>query len=176
MTHGPAMTAPARSHTQRAGAGVATVEHGVHSLERMIQIVYCSEASEDFSPQQLVALLEKSRANNRVRGLSGMLLYRAGRFLQVLEGDATHVRALVARIGKDARHHGIVLLSETQIESREFPDWSMGFADLSAVATDGLPGFTHFLESNLSATSFARQIPAAKRLLLAFKDQAAQAA
>lgn len=142
----------------------------------MIQIVYCSEAAEHFSPQQLVALLEKSRANNQGRGLTGMLLYRGGNFLQVLEGDSAVVRALVDRIGQDPRHHRISVLSETQSEVRDFPDWSMGFADLSSLPADGLPGFTHFLESDLSASSFARQLPQAKRLLLAFKNQVAKAA
>ena len=142
----------------------------------MIQIVYCSDAMTEFSPQQLVALLERSRVNNQARGITGMLLYRGGRFLQVLEGEAANVHPLVDRIGRDPRHHRVVLSSETEIDVRDFADWSMGFADLSSRPPDALPGFSHFLESSLSASSFAKHLPQAKRLLLAFKDQVARAA
>jgi hypothetical protein len=53
----------------------------------MIQISYLSQASAPMSADQLIALLMQCRTNNAERGLTGMLLYGNGTFLQVLEGE-----------------------------------------------------------------------------------------
>ncbi len=40
----------------------------------MRRIIYCSQATQDVSADELVELLRISRANNEAAGLSGMLL------------------------------------------------------------------------------------------------------
>lgn len=50
------------------------------------RIIYCSQATYDFSSDELVELLEVSRRNNESAGLSGMLLYSSQSFLQVRRG------------------------------------------------------------------------------------------
>ncbi|MBA3273301.1 MAG: BLUF domain-containing protein [Chthoniobacterales bacterium] len=69
-------------------------------------LVYASIANEDFSPEQLIDLLATSRRNNDASGITGMLLYKDRRFLQVLEGSEAAVRATYARIKRDPRHRG----------------------------------------------------------------------
>ena len=109
----------------------------------MRRIIYCSQATHDMSPGELVALLELSRANNGPAGLSGMLLFSSQSFLQVLEGDAAAVTARYARILADDRHTNLRLLMDDEVPAALFPDWSMGFehADDDELA-DSLPGFT----------------------------------
>lgn len=97
----------------------------------MLSLVYVSAATRPFSQLELDALLEKSRRNNRQDGISGMLLYRDGDFLQVLEGPEAAVRATYARIGRDRRHGGVILLDESHVEQRAFRDWAMGFRRVS---------------------------------------------
>ena len=60
----------------------------------MHQVVYASAAVEAFSEVQLVQLLARARTNNERLGVTGLLLYDEGSFLQVLEGDAKVIELL----------------------------------------------------------------------------------
>jgi Sensors of blue-light using FAD len=60
----------------------------------MFSVVYLSEASVPFSEKDLRELLTKSRENNSELGLTGMLLFKSGNFLQVLEGKKEKVGSL----------------------------------------------------------------------------------
>ena len=62
----------------------------------LLSVVYSSTAVVPFSDHDLFELLEHSRENNARDGLTGMLLYRDERFLQVLEGPEEAVRRLRA--------------------------------------------------------------------------------
>ena len=53
----------------------------------MKRMIYCSQAEIDFSPEELVELLELARLRNAEAGLTGMLLYCSQSFLQMLEGE-----------------------------------------------------------------------------------------
>lgn len=119
----------------------------------MLSLCYLSSATVPFTPAELDALLEKSRSNNLRDGLSGVLLYRDGDFLQVLEGPADAVRATYQRIGCDPRHSRIMMIDESDIETRSFADWSMGFRRL---ARDERPaGFIDFFDRRFDPASVA---------------------
>jgi FAD-dependent sensor of blue light len=134
------------------------------------QLVYVSSGVRAFSDQELVQLLEKSRLNNYSLGITGMLLYKDGDFMQALEGSEDKVRRLSATIAKDSRHKDIVTLMEGTSAVREFPDWSMGFQDLCAINLRELPGYTTFLDTPLRAHSFAQNPARCRSLLLHFKN------
>lgn len=93
----------------------------------MKRIIYCSQATHDMAPDELVELLELARRNNGELGLSGMLLYTSQSFLQMLEGDEGSLQVVYARIATDDRHTNLRLLLNTEVPSRMFPDWTMGF-------------------------------------------------
>lgn len=97
----------------------------------MYQLVYVSSACADISEDDLQDILCRARKTNRVLGISGMLVYLDGCFLQVLEGRRECVRDLYARIETDRRHCGAKVLIETDIAKPAFPDWSMGFRKAS---------------------------------------------
>jgi hypothetical protein len=118
----------------------------------MIQLVYISSARTLFSKEDLTGLLAKSRANNEAHAITGLLLYKGGNFMQVLEGDEEAVRMLYERIGGDPRHTGVMVLLRNPIEQRQFSDWSMGFRDLNDPALRTLPGYSEFLNVPLDAT------------------------
>ena len=128
----------------------------------MFQLVYISSASQPFSEDDLVALLTQARQNNTAHGLTGMLLYKDGNFMQALEGDEREVRALEARIAVDRRHQGMVTLTTGHSPQRQFSDWTMGFYDLIAPAGDLPPGYTEFLDTPLQETAF---LPAPRRCI-----------
>jgi hypothetical protein len=106
----------------------------------MLQLVYVSVARMPFTEASLRDLLAKARANNTTLGVSGMLLHQTGSFMQVLEGDKATIEPLYAKIGKDPRHERVVLLKRSDIDQRNFADWSMGFVDVRGTAKS-LPGF-----------------------------------
>lgn len=109
----------------------------------MKRIIYCSQATDDVSPDELVALLELARRANEQAGLSGMLLYCSQSFLQVLEGDAEALEATYAKIHADGRHQNLRLLMDANITTRLFPDWTMGFEHVDDEDLAGeLEGFT----------------------------------
>jgi len=107
------------------------------------RIIYCSQATYDLAPDELVGLLEVSRSNNEAVGLSGMLLYSSQSFLQVLEGDPAALATTYARIGADDRHLNLRLLLEAEVAAPLFPDWTMGFEHIDDEdLADELDGFT----------------------------------
>jgi Sensors of blue-light using FAD len=107
------------------------------------RIIYCSQATVDFSPDELVALLELARQKNAKSGLTGMLLYCSQSFLQVLEGDSWALESAYERITVDGRHTKLRLLMNAEVPAPLFPDWTMGFehVDDEELAED-LDGFT----------------------------------
>ena len=122
-------------------------------MDAIYHLVYGSHAVAPFTKEQLVALLEKSQRSNQARGISGLLLYRDGVFLQVLEGPEALVKEVYGKIRSDPRHQGIEILMEGYSPRRQFPDWSMAFRDLE----DPL------LLRNLGYSEFMNQPPGANR-------------
>jgi hypothetical protein len=107
----------------------------------MLQIVYTSTASHEFSAADIERLLAGARARNKAIGVTGMLLFHDGTFLQALEGEQRAVNEVFASIQSDARHRHIAVLHRGPgYEQRVFGDWPLGFADFGGAA-DLLRGF-----------------------------------
>ena len=88
----------------------------------MFSIVYVSSAVQPFSQSELIALLESCRKNNAAAGVTGMLLYKEGSFMQVLEGEQTNVQQVFAKIARDPRHAGVSVLLKQNLAARDFDD------------------------------------------------------
>jgi len=132
-------------------------------------LVYVSSTITPFSTSELVALLKKAHANNTALGVTGMLLYKDGNVMQVLEGEHDVVRDLYARISHDPRHRGLLTLLQGPLAQRQFPDWSMGFRDLSAADATSIPGYSEFLNTPLTAVEFSSDPTRCQKLLTTFK-------
>ncbi len=91
------------------------------------QLVYLSRSRQTMSDNELDDILASSRINNANRGVTGMLLYAANTFLQVLEGPKVRVDALFDELYLDDRHSGARVLYSGEVEERSFDNWSMGF-------------------------------------------------
>lgn len=132
------------------------------------QLCYASSAQRGLSRADLLALLNEARQFNAAHGITGLLLFQDGHFLQVLEGDPEPVRALFKRIAKDERHKDVALIFEELVSQREYPDWSMGFQ-----ALDGseLMEFPQEDGEELDLRSVARTMSRAKALLIYVRQQ-----
>ncbi|KDP91047.1 MULTISPECIES: BLUF domain-containing protein [Clavibacter] len=107
----------------------------------MLCIVYSSTAERSFDDVDLAQLLAQSRATNAAHGLTGLLVHRQGRFLQLIEGEDADVRERMDAILADDRHGRISTLMEERITERQFPDWTMGMAKYDARVAERIPGY-----------------------------------
>jgi Sensors of blue-light using FAD len=135
----------------------------------MFSLVYISSAVIPFSPAELNSLLAVSHQNNAPLGITGMLLYKDGNVMQVLEGAEGPVRNLYRKIGRDTRHRGLLTLLEENIDQRQFPEWSMGFRDLGALDVPVPPGYNEFLNTPLTGREFSMDPTRCQKLLTTFK-------
>jgi hypothetical protein len=110
-------------------------------------LIYASVATQDVDASQLLELLAAARARNAGIDVTGMLLYQAKSFFQVLEGSELVISRLYARIGEDSRHKAPVVVINEPISKRAFGDWSMGFAHVSDDELAGIDGLNDFFSS-----------------------------
>jgi hypothetical protein len=96
----------------------------------LVRLLYASRAA-DTSPAAVEAILAQSRSHNPACGITGILCYGAGTFLQAIEGGRTAVSELYGHIQRDARHKDVVLLHYEEISERRFGGWTMGQVNLS---------------------------------------------
>ena len=108
----------------------------------MFHLVYTSMAVNALSGTELLAQLPLYREKNLRLGITGLLLYKQGEFMQALEGDEATVRSLFATIERDPRHERVHLLTTVAVPKRQFPHWSMGFKNLDEIDINTVPGYT----------------------------------
>ena len=100
------------------------------------RLIYKSVLCPDLlAPEDLPGMVEKAAVNNDKAGITGVLVFSGGRFLQVLEGPVKFVNQLYGRIVSDERHRDVELISYELVPSTYFPDWSMKLLRLD----DSLP-------------------------------------
>ena len=135
----------------------------------MFFLTYASSATEPFSKEDLALLLAQCRENNSALGITGMLLYKDGNFMQVLEGEESVVRSLYAKIEGDPRHKGTIVFQQGHTQERQFPSWSMGFRALDSLEGRDTPGYNEFLNTPLTGREFSENPTRSQKLLLTFK-------
>lgn len=107
----------------------------------MKYLLYASSGIREFGPDDINDILEVSRRNNAEAGVSGMLLYAMGNFIQYIEGEEREIDLLYARIADDPRHRQITVLNEGGTDVRQFPDWTMGYKPLDREDLDRIGRF-----------------------------------
>lgn len=98
----------------------------------LVRLLYCSRAV-DTSPAAIEAILAQSRQHNPVTGITGILCYGGGIFLQAIEGGRMAVCDLFGHIQKDPRHKEVALLHYEEISERRFGGWTMGQVNVGKV-------------------------------------------
>lgn len=96
----------------------------------LVRLLYCSRAA-DTSPAAIEAILVQAREHNATTGVTGILCYGDGIFLQCIEGGRMQVSELFGSILKDPRHKDVALLYFEEISERRFGGWSMGQVNVS---------------------------------------------
>ena len=106
----------------------------------LLSLVYSSRAVVGFGLDDLDELLAHSRRANADSGVTGLLLFKDHRFLQLLEGPVAAVREKMAFIAEDPRHDHVTVLLEEDVPTRQFPEWTMGYAAEDTLQRAEVPG------------------------------------
>jgi hypothetical protein len=102
----------------------------------MYQLVYVSQATCAFSQASLDEVLLLSRRNNKIKGVTGMLVFYNGQFLQVLEGNPSDVIGTYDRIASDPRHDNLLVLHRGYSSvGKTFAASAMGFHSMAVQET-----------------------------------------
>ena len=136
----------------------------------MLSLIYISAPVKLLREEELLEILKISRENNVSKQITGMLLYKGGNFMQVLEGPDDAVNELFEKIKKDPRHHGVSIILSEQIETRQFPNWEMAFVNLDNPAIKNEPNYSQFLEEDFTSATYLQSPSRAKKLLLNFRE------
>ena len=125
----------------------------------MRSVVYASRALQPFGDAELLALLHSARVRNEGFGVTGMLVYAVGSFLQLFEGEDDAVEVIWDRIRMDARHTDLRVIQDGAVQVRQFGEWSMGFEHPDQQRLEEtLPGYRAgsvypFVDSQLVSTA-----------------------
>jgi len=91
----------------------------------MHAIAYVSAASWNLLDEQVEHIVAESRRLNALNGVTGVLLYCDGNFMQYIEGEEDAVVETFVRIRASESHCQLNELMNQPILEREFGDWAM---------------------------------------------------
>lgn len=127
----------------------------------MKHILYVSslnqEAHGPLVPRHLLEIYESAKHNNRKHNITGILAYKAGYYIQVIEGPDKNVDTLFRNILRDKRHTDIQVLIDRTSSTRYFRMW--GFE--SSLDLSCSPDFAKFAagyQEDLSSAEHSKRI------------------
>ncbi|MGZ8225994.1 MAG: phosphate-starvation-inducible PsiE family protein [Methylococcaceae bacterium] len=138
----------------------------------MIQTTYISTPTRPISADDLIDILNNSRANNARLGVSGMLLFTGSIFIQLLEGDEKIIEELIETIKKDPRHKDFRVIEKKKISAREYADWTMGFKRVDKNDIRDIPGLNKFFETDLNGDIDSDKLKLINQFLTHFRNVA----
>ena len=118
----------------------------------LVRLLYASRAIDN-SPGAIDAILMQSRLHNPESGITGILCYGGGVFLQAIEGGRMSISALYGQIQRDVRHADVVLLHYEEIMERRFGGWTMGQVNVAKLNTSILLKYSEKPEFNRYSVS-----------------------
>ncbi len=114
-------------------------------------IVYVSQAARPVTRDDLLHVLEGARRRNGEEGITGILLYADGYFMQYLEGPKAGLHRVYVVIKTHPLHYGLIDLVREPIQAREFTEWSMACHVVGAGGESPLSDHYDLLVSRLTA-------------------------
>jgi hypothetical protein len=136
----------------------------------LVTLVYVSSAARSFRDSEIQDILGYSRKSNGMKGITGLLLFKHGNFMQILEGYSQVVDDLHQKIINDPRHTGMITLLREPIHSRNFSDWKMGFKDIGTLTEEEKSGRSDYLDLPLNDPRYVSNPNMAYILLESFKN------
>lgn len=118
----------------------------------LVRLLYASRAV-DPTQAAVDAICASAKQHNADHGVTGVLVYGGGVFIQALEGGRQIISDLYGVIQRDVRHKDVVLLHYEEITERRFGGWTMGLVDTSRINPSTLLKYSEQAELNPYAVS-----------------------
>lgn len=131
----------------------------------LVRLLYVSRALSADSSIEIQSIMDTAREHNSVNGITGILCYGSGIYLQALEGGRRQVNELYNHIVKDPRHEEVVLLHYEEITERRFGSWTMGQVNLSKLNTSVILKYSEKPELDPYSVSGAMSIALLEELM-----------
>lgn len=97
--------------------------HSAHPDSKLRRFIYISRSDPSLSEVELLEIWGHAEILHRRADLSGVLAFTGRHFVQVIEGAAAEVEALLSLIRSDSRHRDMHVLCDQAVESRRFDHW-----------------------------------------------------
>jgi len=123
-------------------------------------ILYLSDINMDYSKtsqieSQLKLIGELACNKNKEHQVSGMLTYRQGRFMQVIEGNELAIESLYQNIKNDPRHKNVRTVLDSRSSNRFYEDCGMSLVlSYSSLQSEN---FRNYLNDNLNALTWVEE-------------------
>ena len=101
----------------------------------LVRLLYVSRAVDPEDTKAIQSILDSARDHNLSNGITGILCYGGGIYLQASEGGRMQVNELYGHIVRDDRHKDVALLHYEEITERRFSGWTMGQVNLAKLNT-----------------------------------------
>ena len=98
---------------------------------------------------QMSDILAEARPRNAELGVTGVLTAVNGAFVQIIEGPAGGIDALMAKLRRDRRHTDLKVLNQRAVMGRDFADWDMVSPRLAAAEAGKIAALLDGGSSNL---------------------------
>jgi Sensors of blue-light using FAD len=132
----------------------------------LVRLLYVSRLVQNNGNDAIEQILAESRLHNPPLGITGILVYGDGLFLQAIEGGRQQVSQLYNHITRDKRHTDVVLLHFEEITERRFGSWTMGQVNLAKVNTSVLLKYSETAELNPYGVSGAVSLALLEELMM----------
>lgn len=119
--------------------------------------------------REIISIVNASQINNQKLGVTGILLYNSGNFMQLIEGEEPAVETLYEKIRMDYRHASITLLLKENITHRNFENWQMGYRNLETLKKVDPTVLSPFMEEELNFSIYKNNPYRALHFLEMFK-------
>ncbi len=110
------------------------------------QVLYGSSAVRPMTQAEIDVILEQARRRNIETGITGILFYLDGNFLQLLEGEEPALSETFDRIRLDTRHRNLIKMLDGPIDQRSFAASPMAFRSIYGNELEENPDL--FVQSN----------------------------
>jgi len=120
-------------------------------------ICYISNAPTLLDESELHNLFDYTVEANLKKNITGILTYKDGTFLQLLEGNNHEISTLFEKICKDNRHNNITKMIDRPIDYSIFQEYRTGFT--SVFRDNQIEDLNLFIESSENS-AYARSFKA----------------
>jgi Sensors of blue-light using FAD len=92
---------------------------------------------------EIEQILASARVKNPQANITGALMFNAGSFAQVLEGEHDEIQGAFERIQCDPRHSHVMMLALEPVTKRDFSNWSMAYLGTDSIASTKFGDIAH---------------------------------